>query len=359
MNEDTSEQRYIYVPLSGNEAKTRIETMLEEAGVFAITNYEMAPGNSLYAVDDYLNRYAAGEPNVRALFDRNLFDPVLRAAGGEELRDNPIERLAMALMAFTGAARVDIEPSLALYEVAAKQGHAFAMEELESFRRAEALEPIAFQHLAFGDAPQIPRWVLQQSPAGHKDELPAGAFDRGLREWKRHRLALTKVALLARDQTGFDGMMELFRWSEEDAYFDGVAITLASTLLSPRSTGGVLSQFRSPHPERRVQGVENAAWDLTYVTEFTKRAEEDDALWVFCTADKRLAELTRAWLGMDGGLDDLLRRYWDSKDASRLVAEYNRAWERKRRPAVAADAGERVRELEDMQERLLTALEIR
>lgn len=341
------------VLLSGPEEQSQIETMLAEADVFATATFEREDEASLYSLDTYLPNFTRRGPKIKALFDRNLFSPLLRIAKGEEVRsDNQTDRLAMALMAFTGAARIDIEPSLALYEVAQKAGQERACEELRFFRRAEALHPIAFQHLALSGARSIPLDVLDSVVAHNPKEVPNGTFDRRLTEWKRHRLALTKVAVVAREKPGLTGMLELLRWSEEEAYFDGVALTLAMILLSPRAKGGVLTKFLSPSPERRIDGVENAAWDLTYLTEFTKWVEKDKGLWLFCSADRRLRELTRTALGHNGGIKEILSRHWRKREAQILLAEHERANRLLRRPTEGVSHAVRLEQLEDMQFRL-------
>jgi len=349
----------ITVPFSGSLEQRLVEDILERADVFALASFEPLAQVSLYSHRGYLDHHRSGGAPVRALLDRNLLSPLIRAGRGQVLPcDDSSVTLAAALMAFTAAAGIELEPSLALYEVAGKTSHEAAREELALFRIAEATCPFSFENIALGRMDRVaPSIVADASTRARNDAIPDGEFARSLVEWKRHRLALSKLAVLMRSTTGLPGMMELLRWSEDDAYFDGLVLVLATVVLSDRRDNRVLKGVFSNDPQKRLDGVDNAAWDLTYVSQLKKWIDASPELWLLCTADKPLRHLARVALGLEGGGAEIVKRYWRAKgDAELLLREHERASAAAERPRASREPEAWLRELAEMQDALSAQL---
>jgi len=368
-------QQSYYIPFTSEEDLANLESYLRKHDVFVTASFEL--DGSIYALGGYLDHLAAGGRQVRATLDRNLLSCIANQAAGKPIRTgDETARIAAAVMAFLSAAHVGFDPSLSLHELAAKSEHEQAMCELSLFRLAEELDPKAFgnlvlkgeggnESLASGNDSKwlfdrIPEWVLAEARERViEDTVPAGAFERPLTEWKRHRFALMKIAVLLRQElTGLERMRELLRWSREEAYLDGVACTLALNLFSPKPTGGLLKGSMSPNPQKRLAGVDNAAWDLTYVTIWSQQAEKSDDFWLFCSADKSLRDLARAALGRDGGLQELVFRHWPKKDGELLLQEMSAIDELVESRRGTPHPPGRLEELEAMLDRLIEELTV-
>jgi hypothetical protein len=75
----------------------------------------------------------------------------------------------------------------------------------------------------------------------------------------------------------------------------GPAAIFAAMFLSPRaSRAGMLKHLKSPNRARAISGVCNAAWDITHLSDFVRRATSHDYAakrFIFATADRVLAQL--------------------------------------------------------------------
>ncbi|MEN3967499.1 hypothetical protein, partial [Mammaliicoccus sciuri] len=59
---------------------------------------------------------------------------------------------------------------------------------------------------------------------------------------------------------------------------------------------GLLKQLKSPDRQRALDGVKNAAWDITHLSDFIKKvndAEGGDTRYLFASADKTLHKMAK------------------------------------------------------------------
>jgi hypothetical protein len=186
-----------------------------------------------------------------------------------------------------------IEPSLALYEAAATAGNNVANEELRQFRIADNIESIYWADVALGRSTRLSFTQPSDPPP-----VKSVDFDMPLRRWRRNYVIALKIAELAlRGGKAESQMTELLRWMYQDFLIGGPAAILAAHYIAPNSDRkGLLKSVRSPDRERAVGGVRNAAWDLTLLSDWLVRVQEQaqrNELSLLSSLDRKLVEFAR------------------------------------------------------------------
>ncbi|MDX8449670.1 hypothetical protein [Mesorhizobium captivum] len=223
--------------------------------------------------------------------DRNLVSRMARVARNGVLRplDRPTQ-IAVDLMAVSQALNWDIEPSIAFHELAHQQGDEIANEELRWFRAADHGQANAWIDIAHGRANGLGSIKLGQSTDF--------ALAAPLHRWRRnYAIALRVAALELSQRTPFERTTALINWMVSDFIVAGPAALFAAMFLSPRaSRAGMIKHLKSPDRARAVAGVQNAAWDITHLSDFVLRATSPSAAgkrFILGTADQALAEIGR------------------------------------------------------------------
>ncbi|TDP75419.1 hypothetical protein DFR33_104286 [Bradymonas sediminis] len=311
-------------PFRDLEQLETIERFLKENDPFVHAAFSL--DTSKYQLRDYLQYSHNPGPPIYAVLDRNIISRVVKVGSGGSLDvENNTDRLTMAVMAFLCAANIEVEPNIALYEVTATQENNNVRSELAAVRIANELHPTTYAEIAFGESKHASRFELRKARKKIKYmSLNSAKFERFLPHWEMHHLALTKIAVLARqNKNPEECLRELFRWSLEDAFFDGIAVSLGVVLLG--SKGGrslVMRAVRSSDPDKRIAVVANATWDLTYASYWVKRTKQFNGPCLFVTADKRLRALCRLAIG-NHSHQELFRDYWPAPHAKELLRAYN------------------------------------
>ena len=103
-----------------------------------------------------------------------------------------------------------------------------------------------------------------------------------------------------------------------------MALTFAAVFFGQRRQCGMLKGVRSNSFERSLQGIANAAWDLTYISHWLHRARCDQgrAIWLFCTHDRVCATLARCGIGPAESTRALFGANYRESDALSLYREY-------------------------------------
>jgi hypothetical protein len=232
-----------------------------------------------------------------ALLDRNIFSDVIAIVKGEnvELRDGndigPL-RIAAALMAFLQCAKILIEPNLSLYEYAATNSSAAAADELKLFRIADNLHPRVYADIVMRRKHMITEGELNELSVNLSPDVDFGS---SLRYWRFNYTLALKLALLELRSIPQDQKMELFlQWMSKEFFVGASATFFASLYLSSKRMLGMLKKIGSANRERALLGIKNAAWDLTFMTTWSKKAEafqETNRLWLLCSRDKALLRI--------------------------------------------------------------------
>jgi hypothetical protein len=100
-------------------------------------------------------------------------------------------------------------------------------------------------------------------------------------------------------------MLRFLDWAFQDWYFSAASIALAARCFSHLTPRGALKNLRSRDRNLALQGLKNAAWDLTYITwwlQCLKRQDESKSLHVLCSCDKLLRQLAQGLLVPSDGV---------------------------------------------------------
>ncbi|MFP1133072.1 hypothetical protein [Asticcacaulis sp. W401b] len=275
-------------------------------------------------------KYQSGIDGLQfmVLPDRNIASRMARIAkaGLTEPIDTPT-RTAVDMMAYAQAMGFDIEPSIAFHELGHVQGNAIANEELSWFRAADRGE---FAHewvdIAMGRRTQLSN--------AYPDDIGNLDLAFPLKRWQKNYVAILKIAELELSELSpLDKFVALIDWMYRDFMVAGPAAILSAFYFSPSSQRKrVLKQLRSPARGSAIQGIQNAAWDVTHLSDFVKRVpegEETGTRYLFVSADKTLTTIAPLLLlpfeadEHQPSLAESLANWWPAKAAEQIAGMLN------------------------------------
>lgn len=262
--------------------------VLEAEGVF-VPGYR-PPRVGLCQPDAFVFEAEFKKTRTILLPDRNIASRIAKIAAGAPM-DAVLRKIA-AIKAFCHFLDIQLEPSVAFHELAHTQGNDAANLELARFRDADNADPDPWLDLAFGDLYALPPLERQRSLESHDLAFP-------LRRWRRNYIVALKIAELElSDRPNLDRMLDLLSWMRDDFMIAGPAALLACIYFAPNSPPrkGLFKQLRSSNRLRAIEGVQNAAWDLTHLSEMTKKVNEADGSPIrllFVSFDEGLRNLAK------------------------------------------------------------------
>ncbi len=262
--------------------------MLEADGVF-VPGYQPPPVGLCHP-DAFIFEAQFEKIQTILLPDRNIASRMAKIVTGEPM-DTKLRKIA-AIKVFCHFLDVQIEPAVAFHELAQTQGNDAANLELARFRDADNADPYPWLDLAFGDLDALDPMEPQHLPECHDLAFP-------LRRWRRNYIAALKIAELEFSGCqNLDRMLGLLSWMRNDFIFAGPAALLACIYFAPNSPPrrGLLKQLRSLNRLRAIDGVRNAAWDLTHLSEMIKKVNEangSQTRLLFASFDEGLRILAR------------------------------------------------------------------
>lgn len=322
----TADARY-WVPIVPADL-LQIAERLRSTDVFTPTF--VAPEIDRYNPAVYRHQASQHETSTRLLADRNLLSRWVGLVRGD--KPQSAHRLAAGVLAFAQCADIDVEPNIALYEVAQRLGADEARAELFAFRVADETHPGYWAEVALGqaNAVAIPESALVPASDATID------LGMALSRWRRHYVLCLKLAELELEGgSASERVSRLLQWMYDEFTLSGPAIVLAATYLAPNaSRAGLLKQVRSPNRERAVDGVRNAAWDLTLVSEWLKAVDAqkyEARLTLLASLDQSVHSIARAVgniheasIESDSQLSRVLTALWGEHVGSSLAIEISR-----------------------------------
>ncbi|HKR92193.1 hypothetical protein [Novosphingobium sp.] len=229
------------------------------------------------------------EIETTLIVDRNLASRMAQLAreGAPRKWDRTTE-IAVKLMAFAQAMNLDIEPGLAFHELAHRDGNASAQAELSWFRAADRGAAVKWIDVALGRATKVDLGPVAE-PETHDLAKP-------LMRWRRNYIVALKIAEPALiGGKAVNSMLALFDWMIDDFILAGPAAMYAARYFGPLANKGrMMKSMRSNDRERAIAGAKNAAWDITYVSEFCRRTrsgEESGRQYIFASGDQALIDV--------------------------------------------------------------------
>lgn len=278
-----------YLPIDPEDL-AQIVDLLRSHAVFA-PSFVPTEDEDVYHPLTYRRQERHHSTPTTLLPDRNVFTRWLALV--DQIQPSIQHRVSAAIMVFAQCSDILIEPNLALYEAAMTAGSKAANEELRRFRIAENLQPNCWADIALG---RIENLVLSDNNLPAESESSPIDFEMPLRRWRRNYMILLKLAEL--DLKGADRatqITELIRWMYEDFIISGPALIFAIYYLAPHSQRrGLLKNLRSDNRERALNGIRNAAWDVTFLSDWisrTSKQKTESMLTVLCSLDRSLLRL--------------------------------------------------------------------
>jgi hypothetical protein len=263
-----------------------------------------------------------GESTI-LLPDRNVASRIAQIAMGAPATNDL--RLVAAIKAFCHFLDILVEPSVAFHELAHKQGNDIANAELGWFRIGDNGDAFAWFDYAIGKIDRI-------HSSGEKPRTDWHDLAFPLRRWRRNYIVALKIAELELSSlTNIQRMLSLLDWMHRDFIIAGPAAMLACIYFAPKSPPrkGLLKHLSSPDRKRALEGIKNAAWDLTHLSDFIKKVNEAQGKgtrYLFASTDKTLHMMAKFLVdfGADGvNVDPMvegLSQWWTVDEAS-LIAE--------------------------------------
>lgn len=285
------DQLTYHTPLPSQDVAA-LQSLLRESNCFVPSFV----GVDAYSIETYIVQYAMKQTETMFLFDRNLYSQAVSLAKGNRVTKNT--RCAAAVMAFASCANTQIEPNLALYEGSASGARRAWKRDLEIFHKADDIHPMNWASLALGYAERFDRRIpgKRLRSAAAKAFNPAGK----LRFYGFVYPIVLKMALISMAGGRSDKkMLELLDWVYHCWHFSAPALFLATQALSQDPPRDIFKNIRSKDRKKALRGIENAAWDLVYITAWFERIKtqtKTNELTVLCSRDKvllKVAELLR------------------------------------------------------------------
>lgn len=297
----------------------KLGEMLEKDGIF-VPGY-IPPPVGLCVPDSFIFESQFERISTTMLPDRNIVSRIAKIATGAPM--DPMLRKVAAIKAFCHYLDIQIEPSIAFHEQAQSQGNTRANEELAWFRSADNADPQPWLELAFGIKDRLDS-VL---PLRGSESLDL-AFP--LRRWRRNYVAALKIAEF--ELTGgpnLERLLNLFDWMKNDFMAAGPAAMMACIYYAPNSPprAGLFKALWSPDRAKAINGIRNAAWDLTHLSDLVRRVNEADSSsnrLLFASFDEGLRNLAKLlFVSSSDGLDlrrisDAISVWWPSQHSTRI-----------------------------------------
>lgn len=294
----------------------------------------VAPEIGLYEIEGFF--YGADEEKLsyRIFPDRNLISRIVSIARGNPT--NAHSKLAANVMAFAQCLGIQFEPSISFHEYANSVGNDSAIDELNYFRLADKPAPSTWIDLALGRKDtHIFDIKLTASPAFN--------LSRPLTRWTRNYIACLKIAELELNgDTPITKMLKLLEWMFNDFILAGPAMCFAALYFSDQfPRGGMLKSLRSQDRQKAQSGVKNATWDITYLSECVRKANDPSNLnmrFIFATNDKALKRVGELiFTSTEKGIFEeetasLLSKWWGWKDADIITKKINLLYKNRSSP---------------------------
>ncbi|SMC29385.1 hypothetical protein SAMN02745857_03801 [Andreprevotia lacus DSM 23236] len=226
------------------------------------------------------------------------------------------------------------------------------MDELAWFRAADNSPAMEWVALGLGKQKQT---ISIQPPT----DIESYRLDKPLSRWRRNYIAALKIAELElSDLPPLQRVLELLRWMHDDFILAGPAAMLACIYFAPFSPprSGLFKSLRSLDRQRAINGVKNAAWDLTHISDFVRRISAErggSTRYVLASGDAGLRAVARIVVPQTNETEqfeqcaNVLAQWWPSEDAKQIslaAADYfsrgrDASWleAHKHRPNLIAD----------------------
>jgi len=291
-----------------------------------------------YNLREYIVATTGGTASLWALLDNNILTRACALAEGQSaIRSDPNDRsyrIVAAIMCFFILGGFDLEPSVAIYEKSARSDHQKALDALKAFRIADHIHPQSYSDVALGRSDLVPACEIERART-FADAIRTSQgetdFTRTIQPWQVQYLALLNAKLLQTTHTNpLTCALSFLDWVENESFSSITGSLFALAFLSPNRPTRMIKDVSKPDSEKVLAGVRNAAWDLTYVSAWGRKARRATPreLSFLCSNDKIVKAMARPIFVTDGQDADeelslFLQKYWPKDAAAKLLAAMN------------------------------------
>lgn len=299
-----------------------------EKSISLVTGF-ISNQSGFLSVPDLIANQMIDKTEIVFLADRNIINRISRIAktGILDINDqNSI--ISCQIMALAQIVDINFDPTIAMYELAHTQGSRTANKELAWFKLADKSSPYKWIDLALG------RTNIFET--GSSVEPVSYDLEKTLGRWERNYAIVLKIAELELSCLGpVEKFQSLLDWMKNDFFIAGPSLMFAAMYFSTKGRKrDMIKKLRSHDRMAAIEGISNAAWDITYLSYFNNMSKENDfekRRYVFVTADKALAEIANNLMidadeiELENELNRKLSLWWPENDSKVIVSSFYEA----------------------------------
>ena len=221
---------------------------------------------------------------------------------------------------------------MALYEYAAASSNEAAATEFFYFRIADNVHPQNYIDIALNRSAALPSWELENLKSDEEirsEILHERNLTKRLNIWKANYLFVLKTAELIRLNLPKREAMERFlEWQVTEVFHNAVASLFCMVALSHQPYRKMMKEVRSNDPSKLARGINNATWDLCYISQWGKSIRtHPEHHWLLCSNDEALRAIGSSLFiennrSIEKKLAELFVRYWGKVDGAYLLKKY-------------------------------------
>ncbi len=248
-----------------------------------IIHYFKISDDEIYSIHDYVYNHEINNVKYELLIDRNIFQFLVNSVRKDKIK--PIYREAVALIVFCQLARIQIDPTMAVYEkINYKDERANeAIDELRIFRNLDNTDNEILANFALDHIDKID---ISTNVSFDENKLKSRLtkYER-LLEWDSiYLLILGMVNIyLEKGIPRKQKFKEFYKWSFEKFRRSFGVVLYASFLFSKTPTKSMVKYKSNSSRQDKKQQLKNMTWDLFIMNHFMrawqKKSEHQEILF--------------------------------------------------------------------------------
>ncbi len=311
-----------------------IEEIVRDNDTFVLSPSSV---DDIYGLMGYISAVQYSKIELRALLDNNILTRVISLALGnpipEEKNQSTAYILSSAVMAFLVIGRFEIEQRISIQEQLFTSTQTQAESALHQFHVANNIHVREWVDIALGRKEQISSIEIDNS----RDRVASANYENEkvdisilISNWKINYCFVLKAAEIWKSSSnGLDNVCNFIHWVKEEWLFSPAPLIFAMVFFSPNRYSKMIKGIDSPSIQKLSHGLQNAAWDLTYIRGWSNfyRSSSLDRLWLLCSNDVALRSIAKMIFAgseqSENAVLEQLQEYWPGSDAQRIFDVYN------------------------------------
>ena len=292
-----------------------------------------------YDIMGYIHAAQNSGVELRAMLDNNILTRVISLASGNSVPKEEHQAnaylLSSAVMAFLIIGRFEIEQRISIHEKRFSSSRSQAERELHISRVADNICVKEWIDIALGRKKEISRDEIDDSEtrvANVNYENAEKSFSQIITPWKINYYFVMKATEIWKSSSdNVDNACKFIHWMEREWFFAAVPSVFVMVLFSPNRYSKMIKGIDSPTKEKLINGLQNAAWDLTYIRMWSSfyQTSNLNRLWLLCTNDTALHSIAKKQFEVSEQSKNIvleqLQEYWSAYDAQKIFDVYEQA----------------------------------